>query len=300
MHSIKNAFRFIWASFSLAIKKDQLQEQWLYIAVGNLLLLLIWFLPLGLTVGLIGVRPVGMSLIGLVSIFLLVSFYMWGEITKEGTSQKLENLAQENPAPENNEAQKVSLFEHWDDILVWTMVKPVLGIQYHLQRFLWPDREENSPWFESHFLIIPLISLENLSLEEAISRVRAMISDHLLRFKPGFVKIDLVARLVQWTVGLIGILTGFSTAILLGDLLSTNPWQRVMALGISFLIAWFFLTLGNLFSAFIQSIYHTALYQWVMNVKAARTLGDPSKAVPPEILRRSLGQSEIIKNKKER
>lgn len=288
MHSLKYAFRFIWASFLLAFKKVQLQDQWLYIAVGNLILLLVWFLPLGLTVGLIGIRPVGMIFIGLVSIFMLFSFYMWGEITREHASKVMVDLQQEYSISENDEAQKLSIFEHWPEILIWTLVKPVLGIQFYLHQLLWPDREEKYPWFESHVLIVPLISLENLNFKEAVSRIEEIISDHLLRFKPGFVKVDLFARLVRWVMGIIGILTGLSVAVIVADPLSTDPWQRILVLGIGLLIAWFFLTLGHLFSAFVRCCYHTTLYQWVMNVKAARDSGDPSRAVPPEILRQSL------------
>lgn len=300
MHSLKYAFRFIWASFSLAFKKVQLQEQWLYIAIGNLVLLLIWFLPMGLTVGLIGVRPVGLILIGLISIFMLFSFYLWGEITREHASQMMAELFQASAVPEEDKAQNVPLFEHWAEILIWTMVKSVLRIQNNLEQLMWPDREEKYPWLVAHDLIIPLISLENLNLNEAVHRIGDMIRDHLLRFKPGFVKVDPLAKLFQWLMGIIGILTGVSVAVIIADPFSRDIWQRILALGIGLLIAWLFLTIGYLLSAFVRSSYHTALYQWVMNVKAAQGSGDPARAVPPEILRQSLGHSEITKNKKER
>jgi len=46
VQNIRYAFRFIKESFSIAFKTIQLQEQWVYIAVGNLILLFFWFLPL--------------------------------------------------------------------------------------------------------------------------------------------------------------------------------------------------------------------------------------------------------------
>lgn len=300
MHSLKYAFRFIWAGFSLALKKVQLQEQWLHIAIGNLVLLLLWFLPLGLTVGLIGIKPVGMIFIGLVSIFMLFSFYLWGEITREYASKMLADLSREEPVSENDDTPKQSLFDYWDVILLWSLIKPVLGVQYNLSRLFWPEREEKYPWFESHVLVIPIISLENHTLKETVSRIKDMIDAHLLRFTPGFVKVDLVARVICWVVGIIGIMTGLSVAIIVADPLSADPWQRILVLGIGLLIAWFFITLGHIFSAFSRSCYHAALYQWVMNVKTARESGDPSKAVPPEILRQSFEKKEIIRNKKER
>jgi len=300
VHSFKYAIRFIWASFSLAFKKVQLQEQWLYISVGNLVLLFIWFLPLGLTVGLIGLRPVGMALIGLTSIFMLFSFYIWGEITREDASKRLASYFQDSVLLEEDEQQKAPLFEHWPDILIWTIIKPVLGIQYNLQQLLRQDGEEIHPWFASHALIIPLISLEALSLKEAISRIEEMISGHLLRFKPGFVKVDLFAKLISWMMGIVGFLTGLIVMLISADPFSMEPGQRVLAVGIGLLVGWFFITLGHLFSAYVRSCYHTALYQWVINVKDARELNEPKKANPPEILQKALGQSDFLLNKKER
>ncbi len=299
MHSLKVAFRFIWASFSLAFKKVQLQEQWLYIAVGNLVLLFIWSLPLGLTVVLIGFRPVGLALIGLTSIFMLFSFYIWGEITREDASKALANYFTESTPPEEDQQKKASLFDNWPNILIWTMVKPVIRAQSSVEKLFRPGQEEKYPWLGSHALMIPLISLEHLSIKEGVSRIEEMISGHLLRFKPGFIKVDLLAKLVLWTMSIIGFLTGFSVMIIIADPFSMDPWQRILALGIGLLVGWFFITLGHLFSAHVKTCYHTALYQWVMNVQEARVADDPKRAKPPEILQKVLGQSEIILNKKE-
>ena len=299
MHSLKYAFRFIWASFSLAFKKVQLQEQWLYLAIGNFVLLLIWFLPFGLTVGLIGFRPVGFIFIGLISIFMLFSFYVWGEITREEISKALANIFQENTTPEEKEQERSTLFDHWPEILLWTMLRPVNRVRSTLRQGLKPNQEEKHPWIDSDALMIPLISQESLGIKEAASRIQEILDGHLLRFKPGFIKVDLLAKLFHWILGMIGILAGLSLMIILTDSFSTNPWQRVLAVGIGLMVGWVFLTMGYLFSAYVRTCYHTALYQWVMNVKAARESADPTKAKPPGILLKALGQSEIILNKKE-
>ncbi len=310
MVSLKYAFRFIRACFTVALTEVRLQEQWVYIAVGNLILLLVWFLPLGLVVSLIGFRPIGTVLIGLISIFMLYSFYLWGEITREYASQVMvslfkdnktqeENGTQEdngnqgdNETQEDNETQGTVKFKHWTDILVWTLVMPVIHLEHFGKQFFWPGKEEKYPWFESHALVIPLISLESLSFKEAVPRVDEMISEHLLRFKPGFIKVDYIAKLVQWAMSILGILIGFSIAVIVADPFGPDPWQRILGLGIWLLIGWFFITLGHLFSAFVRSYYHTALYQWAVNVQVARQSDDPTKANPPEILRFALGQSE--------
>jgi hypothetical protein len=198
------------------------------------------------------------------------------------------------------EGQRASKFEHWPDILIWSLVRPVIQIQFSLSKFLWPDKEQKLSWSESHALLIPLIILENLSLKDAVSHLRKLIETHLLRFKPGFIKVDPIAKFVQWVLSILGILTGLSAAVFIGEPLSQDPWQRILALGIVSAVSWLFITMGHLFSSFARSCYAAALYQWVVNVKEARESGDSTKAVPPEILRQALGQSEINKNKKER
>jgi len=300
VHNLRYAFRFIKASFTTAFKKAQLQEQWAYIALGNLILLLIWFLPLGLTVGLIGIRPIGIALIGLVSIFMFYSFYMWGEITREHATQMIASLFQIKESQGGNELQKGPLFKHWLDIFIWTLVLPVMRIQESLNQIFLPEKENQRSWMESHALMVPLISLEDISLKDAKSRINEMVSSHLLRFRPGLVKVDLVARVIQWMFGIIGILTGISVAVIIADPFTSDPWQRILGLGIGLLITWIFITLGQLFHSFTRSYYHTALYQWVRNVAEARQIGDPTLAVPPDILRLALGKPVIMKNKKER
>ncbi len=305
MVSLNYAFRFIKACFSLAFKKIQLQEQWVYIAVGNLVLLLIWLLPLGLVVYFIGLQPIGIILMGLIAVFMLFSFYLWGEITREYASQVMVSLfkndetQEDDEAQEDNETQRTAKFKHWADILAWTLVFPIIHLEQFGKQFLWLEKEDKYPWLESHALIIPLISLEDLSLKEAVSRVDEIISAHLLRFKPGFVKVDSVAKFVQWVISVFGIITGLSMGVIVADPFGEDPWQGILALGIWLLIGWFFITLGHLFSAFVRSYYHTALYQWAMNVQEARQSDDPTKANPPEILRFALGQSERV-SKKER
>lgn len=296
MASLKSAFRFIQASFTLAFKKAQLQEQWVYIAVGNLIIFLIWYLPLALTVGLIGFRPIGLALIGLIIVFMFFCYYLWGEITSEHASLMMANLFEESALEGDELKQKPPLFERWPDILISSLVIPLLRFENSGTRLFLEEKGVEYPWVDFHVLLIPIISLENLGFKEAASRIKEIMSDHLLRFKPGFVKVDLLAKLVHWMMSIIGILTGISVGAAIADPFTTNPWQRVIALGIGLIISWLFSTLGHLFSAFVRSFYHTALYQWAMNVAAAREAGDPAKAVAPEILQLALGQS--VKNKK--
>jgi len=124
---------------------------------------------------------------------------------------------------------------------------------------------------------------------DAVRRIDQMVDDHLLRFQPGLVKVDLVGSLVQWGLSFIGILIGLTVAILITDPIAPDPWLLILGLGVGLLIVWLFITSGNLFSAYSRSFYHAALYQWVRNVEKARETGKPERAVPPDILRKAMG-----------
>jgi len=318
VQNLRYASRFIKESFSIALKRIQLQEQWVYIAVGNLILLFIWFLPLGLVLGLIGLRPVGMLLIGLIGVFMLFSFYAWSEITREPASRRMVALIHEGTIPVEENAQnegllageeiegvdkpliagisqnednpqEKSLFNHWSDILILTLVLPGMRLIYHFQKLLKPESEPKHAWLPSHTLLVPVICVENWDIKDAVKRIEQMIDDHLLRFQSGLVKVDLVGSLVQWILCLIGILIGLTVAVLITDPAAPGPWLRILGLGIGLLIVWLFITSGNLFSAYTRSFYHVALYQWVMNMEEARETGEPERAVPPDILRQAIG-----------
>jgi hypothetical protein len=288
----------------------------LYLAIGNLILLFVWFIPLALVLGLLGLSPVGMILIGLIVILGLFSLNIWGEITREPASRELEILFQEmaeqqgeqeqteeDPDVEQNqqdekESQKPALFKHWLDILLLTFVLPWLRLNETLGQYLGAEQKTQKPWLASNVLVIPLIAVEDLDLKNSIDRIDQMTSDHLFRFQPGWVKVDLVARTAQWIIGFFGLLIGSSVALLITDPLEEDPWLRILGLGIGLIIFWLFITLGNIISAYSRSCYHTALYQWVRNVEEARQLDDPGRAVPPDILRRALGKFAISKEER--
>ena len=291
MQSLKYAFRFIRVSFSTALKKAPLQKQWVYLVIGSLILLLLWFLPLALVVGLIGLRPIGMLLIGLSGILCLFSLYAWGNITRLPASQETAALFNTQGDSDVEEPQRKTPFEKWADIFLLTLVLSWLRLINLLRKPLKPEEEDPRLWMAAQPLLIPVMGVENRNIKQAMDRLSQMIKGNLLRFRPGLLKVDLVADLVKWLLSVIGILAGFTVAVMLTDPLTTDPWQRVLGLAAGVLIAWFLITPGILFSTFTKSMYHTALYQWVRNVETARETGDPSKAIPPVILRDVLGKT---------
>ncbi len=61
------------------------------------MILFIWFLPIGTVVGLIGLSPLGLILIGVFAVLALVSLMLWGDITSLLTSRTFATLDSDEP-----------------------------------------------------------------------------------------------------------------------------------------------------------------------------------------------------------
>jgi hypothetical protein len=142
VQAIRNAFRFIKASLSLALKQVQLQEPWFALALGGLVILFIWFLPIGAVTWLIGLTPLGLSLIGLLALLALVSLLIWGEITTLLTSHSFASIGSDeiDDMPGNLNF----LGAHAGAVLVLTLTLPLLSLGNWLRNlFAKPDA---APW----------------------------------------------------------------------------------------------------------------------------------------------------------
>lgn len=287
MQSLKYAFRFISASFSLAVNNPRLQRSWLYLGVGSLLVLIIWFLPLSLIVYSLGLQPVGMVLVGLICTFALISLLVLAKIFALYTCRTFVT----NGGDQEEHRAKLSLLpEHWVDAALFALSLPGRQLRQAFQRIISHEKTDPSPWLDAYYLILPVICLEDLSLLQAVERVNQIMGDHLLRFRADLVRVRLVADVVQWVLMLGGITLGFIVSISLVDPTTAGNGPRVLGAGIGMFIAWLPAMIGLLFSTYTRTVYTTALYQWVRNVEAARQTQERGKAYPPEILRLVLGK----------
>lgn len=298
MQSLKSAFRFIDASFSLALENPHMQKPWLYLGLGALGILLIWFLPLALVVGLLGYRAIGLILIGLISILIIMSLLIWGEHIVLQTSQIFASITKGGEDQPKAESQKAAIFSHWFDVFIFALTLP--GIQFiQLIRKI-VNRDEESPpvWLDAHFLILPIIALEDMDLEQAEARVKQIVGNHLLRFRPGFIGVKLIAHLVQWLLIAAGVGLGYLVAVNIADPLEVDPWRRIMGAGIGMAWGGLLVVMGSSFSTYSRACYYSALYLWIRNVEAARAAGESVQSSPPKILREVLGMH--LSSKKER
>lgn len=292
MQSIKRALRFIGGSFSLALKFPQLQEPWFTLGVGSLAILFVWFLPIGLAAGLLGLAPSGLALIGLLAVFTLVALLLWGEIVALLTSRAMATIAGE-PLSKTIPNRKI-LSSHGGAVIQLALAAPVFRLA---QIFISKSSPayERSLWFRVHSLALPVIAAEGLSLSETLDRLRQIVRGKFLPIQEKLVPVRFVAGVIQLILMATGVFLAFWVGLKLAGPQVINPWQRVMAAGIAMLVAWAPTFIGILLSSFTRTCYATALYQWTRNVETARSTGEADKAQPPDILRQVLGTGQIPK-----
>lgn len=296
MQAIRNAFRFIKASLSLALKQVQLQEPWFALGLGGLVILFVWFLSIAVATWLIGLTPLGLSLIGLLALLAVVSLLIWGEITSLLTSRSFASIGSE--VTEEKPTNLKFLGMHAGTVLVLALVLPLLSLGNWFRTLLAkPDSvpNEKSRWLAARTLALPVIANEATPLQATLKRLEEIVRDNLLRFREDLIKVRLVAGVIEALLIVLGIALGFVVGLKIADPAVASPWQRVLAAGIAMLVAWLPTIIGIMFSVFTRSCYATALYQWVHNVAAAREGEDKAKAQPPAILAQVLGTTNQSK-----
>lgn len=296
MQSLKYAFRFIRASFSLASKNPRIQRSWLYLGVGSLLVLIFWFLPLSFVVYFLGLQPVSMILVGLICTFALISLMVLAEVFALYTCRAFDTT---NSDQDEQKIKWPLLPEHWVDAAMFALGLPGKQLRQTFQQIFSHKETDRSHWLDTSYLILPAICLEDLSLSLAVARVKQIVGEHLLRFRADLVRVGLIAGVVQWVLIAGGVSLGLIVGMGMADRTTAGNWQLVLGTGVGMVIAWPPTMIGLAFSTFTRTVYHTALYQWVKNVEAARQTQDRDKASPPEILRRVLGKYSSSNHKEQ-
>ena len=292
MQAIRNAFRFINASLSLALKQVKLQEPWFVLGLGGLVILFVWFLPVGAVAGLIGLTPLGLTLIGLFALLALACLLLWGEVTALLTSRTFAALdavdAEEPPA------NLKFLSAHAGTIILLAFTLPLLALGDALRNlFAKPEAlpDEKSRWLAARTLGLPVVAVEGTTFQATLDRLRQIVQENLLRFREDLIKVRRAAGLIETLLIALGIVLGFAVGLKIAGPAEVDPWRRVLAAGIAMLIAWLPTIIGIMFSTFTRACYATALYQWVRNVASARESGESGKAQPPAILAEALGMA---------
>jgi len=284
------AFRFISACFSLAVKYSRLRKPWFHLWMGGIALLILWLIPLGAVIAVLGLNPVGMALIGLFIILLLFCLLAWGEVTALETCLAFDDqLWKALDLPGSSEHKRD--FAHWQDVFLWVFVFPGLETIHRFNRIFLPTSADKLDWLSAAYLMLPVIALEDFKLREGIDRIKQLLTDRLLRFHPDLVGVRMVVGLIQWVLILGGGLLGTWVGFRLANPTDANLLSQLVALGVGTLLAGVLALLGVHISSFNRACYFTTLYQWALNVENARMTGDASHSAPPAIL------SQVMKTK---
>jgi len=251
--------------------------------MGGISLTILWFVPLGAVIVFLGLSPLGMALIGSISVLLLFSLLVWGEVAALETCQAFDRLILGDPAQPEPEMQR-SQFHRWQDVFLWMLSLPGLEVIRLFRKTFRSQKAANLDWLGASYLMLPVLSLEDLSQRDATARIKQLLQDHLLRFHPDLVGISPVVGVTQWFLFLAGGMLGFWVGLLLADPVTDAMLSRLLAAIIGFMLAGVLATLGIFFSSFSRACYYTTLYHWALGVETARNSGDPDLGRPPAIL----------------
>jgi len=290
VQNIKYAFRLIGRCFQLAKEKETLQRPWMYQSLGGLGILLIWFIPLALVLGLIGLRPVGMVLIGLIAILVLISLLVWGEMTALNMCKIFDFLRQDANSGDGFWENHRSFTAYWLESLIFTLASPGAQIIYRVRQAFSNIDAQALAWLDAFPLIQPIMIIDDLGLRESVNRVKEIVRENLLKIRPGFVRVRLVANLVQWLLIGLGILVGVLVGISLAPPTTSGSWRLVLGAGVGLLVGGIFTLLGMSFSTFTRACYHMTLYQWVRQAEKTRQEKTGAQAAPPKILENLFGR----------
>lgn len=291
MQKLKYALRFIKFSFQRAVENEQLQKPWMIFSLGSLVLILAAAIPLALVVGLIGLPPIGMIFIGLISTFLLFGLRIFGEVTALSTSQIFNNLIRFDADPETpgeSEPFLDVLARSGNDVAYFRLTYPILRLFYQVRGTISKEPQDVPTWLNAGGLVLPMIAVEQLATDEATKRVSDMIDGNLLRWQPSFIPVDIFSRIIEGVTTVAGIVLGFVVGIAIARPTLYGSWRMLPGCLVGLLIASVFTVVGIAFSTFIRACYHTALYCWAENVAAAQQSGGMTQVSPPKILRQVL------------
>lgn len=284
MNQIRNAFRFIAAAYQQAFKQPMLFMPTLYTVAGGQVLLVVFFIPIALVFWLAGISPLGLFLIGFFYILLMVAQLCWAEATGLMTAALFFACLTKEP-PDFISANK-RLFARFLHVFAACLAYPANLMQQLAGGQKKPGKKatdeqqpaKNPHWHNALYLLTPILALENLPLDQAVLRVKALVEAGLVRFNPKLVNV----RLLVWLFTALCTLGGLALATWVGfkvaDGHNSGRW-RLLAAFVAALITSIFLLVSAAINNYCRSSYYTTLYRWAIALEQ-----DGAQAQSPQIL----------------
>lgn len=295
MRNLNYGFRFIGACFSLIKENPRLLLPWLYLIAGNLVLLIMWFMPLALAAVWLISSPVGFALLGVISVIGTASIIAWGEVPALYTCQIAFTAPEESVISEEKTSRSQRTINLWKNGLLLALARPGWAVIFWLYQLFNPKNHRRLAWLDARCLLHPVISLEGKSLNQAVDRVDQILSDNLLRFRPNLVKVDWIADFIHGFLVIIGLTAGFLIGFMVANPFTAGSLRRILGAAIGSCVAVLLITLGGIFSSFTRACYATTVYQWVRNIETVRQTDQAEKALTPAILKKVLEKHPSVK-----
>jgi Ca2+/Na+ antiporter len=290
LSGLKKGFIFIREASRLAFKKRGLLKTGSWFLKEGLILTICFLIPLLLVVVLMESGIWQMALIGLICVFFLYISFTWADAASLATAFAFNEL--ETQGTITLADARVTRRKGWKDAFKYGMAYPSLALIKWTPSTSQPatatGTDSGRGWLKGHFLIIPLISIEGLSLREAVGRVKSMADQNLLRFRPGLIKVRLITHVFAWLMIIIGAALGIWLGMNLGRDPFASDLQKSLAAAAGFLLATVIALPAIGSSAFMRSIYHTAIYRWILSIEASGREKPSDVSDMPEILQKAL------------
>lgn len=288
MSGLKRGILFSKLAFQAAFKLPSYLKSVGTYFLGVLVLIIIAFIPIGAILIFLGTDFWGMALIGGLCTLLFYTLVIWAELNSIATV--LEFDSHQTGKALESESEKTSRRARWREVFQFNFAYPSLlpAVWFRKQskqkKSISPEKEDRKLWLDGLYLIKPLIIIESLQLKNAVARINDLVSKNLLRFDPELIKVKQIGRgivLIALVAGItLGVFTGLS---IMGDGIVTLT-ERLLSAGVGLIISSLITSIGVGLSIYLQTIYHTVIYRWMVTVVAAKGKRTSALTEPPKIL----------------
>lgn len=249
---------------------------------------IIVFIPIGVALAFLGTGFWGMALIGGLCALLIYALVIWSEISSLSTAIQFD--AHQTGKVLESKRDKTLRRRGWGEVIQFNLAYPSLlpvvwlRKQSKVKKLKTPEEDGRKLWLDGLYLMKPLISIEGLKLKDAVTRIKDLVAKKLLRFNPELVKVKQIGgwiTLISLMAGItLGVFTGLS---MVGEGIATVA-EKLLGAGVGLIISSLIASIGIGINVTLQTIYHTAIYRWMVNVDAAKGKSASAQTEPPKIL----------------
>ena len=288
MQSIQRGFAFFKQSWQMALADPDLIKPSMLAMLVGFVVTLIMLVPMGLTALIFGGSNIGNWVMGFFGLVLVFLQYLVGYIFSAMTINLIFGYLTEGDGRMDRAWKVVQR-----DFLDIASLAAVSLVVYMLKSLLEGKGRRGGNiifgaiarglasilgvlWSETTFLVLPVMVIEDVSLQDGLKRVFKIVQDNLLLVGVSTVGVGFVTGLIGFILGATGIGLGLGVGLGIVSIGVENPVLVFSGIGLGVVIASVFIMAATLISTYTTTAYHTCLYLWARNVESARQTGSPT------------------------